>query len=129
MAFGILAGVTASLVGVFSMDRLTKHRKVAMTFFNAGLYCILFFTIAIFAQPANARVVPLGINAIGILAISSFSGLLVMVYSKTNRHDDPNYILDPNHFPERPEIWRTPILEWSIFFLVNAWFVAAALLS
>jgi hypothetical protein len=111
------------------MDRLTKHRKVAMTFFNAGLYCILFFTIAIFGQPANARVVPLGINVIGILAISSFSGFLVTVYSKTNRHDDPNYILDPNHFNERPEIWRTPILEWSIFFLVNAWFVTAALFT
>jgi hypothetical membrane protein len=130
-AFGLVAGVAAALVGVFSMERLTPHRRAAMTFFHSGLYCIIFYTIAIFAQPAAARVVPLGLNIVGILAIGSFGTFLLLLYAKpkTDETQPPNYILDPNVMPDRPRFWRTPILEWCIFFSIQIWFVAAAFLS
>ncbi len=131
-AFGIAAGVAASLVGVFSMERLTPHRRAAMTFFHSGLYCIIFYTTAIFAQPAAERAVPLTLNIAGLLAIGSFSAFLLLVYAKPKPKEDaeqtPNYILDPNAMPERPRFWRTPILEWCVFFSIQIWFVAAAFL-
>ena len=40
---GMVSGVAAAMVGVYSMERLTPHRKAAMTFFHSGLYSILFF--------------------------------------------------------------------------------------
>ena len=128
-AFGVVACIAASLVGVFSMDRLSRHRRAAMTFFHSGLYCIIFYTLAIFFQPEGARVIPLGLNFVGFLAIASFSTFLVTVYSKSNKDKQPNYILDPNAPPERPRVWRTAILEWCIFFSIQVWFVAAALFS
>jgi hypothetical membrane protein len=128
-AFGVVACVSASLVGVFSMDRLTRHRRAAMTFFHSGLWCIVFFTVAIFAQPAADRVIPLGLNIAGLLAIASFSTFLVLIYSKPAKNETQNYILDPNALPDRPRIWRTANLEWCIFFTIQVWFVAAALLS
>ena len=128
-AFGVVACVSASMVGVFSMDRLTSHRRAAMTFFHSGLWTIVFYTIAIFAQPATDRVIPLGLNIAGLLAIASFSMFLVLIYSKPRKSESQNYILDPNALPDRPRIWRTAILEWCIFFTIQAWFVAAAFLS
>lgn len=126
---GMVSGVAASMVGIFSMERLTPHRKAAMTFFHSGLYSIIFFTIAIFAQPAGERAVPLGVNIFGLLAIGSFSSFLVLVYSKPRKNENANYILDPNALPERPRIWKTAILEWCIFFSIQAWFIAAAMLT
>lgn len=128
-AFGVVACVAASLVGIFSMDRLTPHRRAAMTFFHCGLYSIIFYTVAIFLQPVGARIIPLGLNIVGLLAIVSFSSFLLTVYSKPHKEKQPNYILDPNAPPERPRVWRTAILEWCIFFSIQAWFVAAALFS
>jgi hypothetical membrane protein len=128
-SFGVVACVAASLVGVFSMDRLNRHRKAAMTFFHSGLWCILFFTLAIFSQPVGGRRIPLGLNIVGLLAIASFGSFLLTVYSKPNNVSQPNYILDPNAPPERPKVWRTAILEWCIFFTIQAWFLMAALLS
>jgi hypothetical membrane protein len=127
--FGVVACVAASLVGVFSMDHLTRHRRAAMTFFHSGLWCIVFFTIAVFIQPAGLRVIPLAVNFVGLLAIASFSAFLMVVYSKPDPNHTSNYILDPNALPNRPRVWRTAILEWCIFFTIQAWFVAAAILS
>jgi hypothetical membrane protein len=125
---GMVSGVAAAMVGVYSMERLTPHRKAAMTFFHSGLYSILFFTAAIFAQPAGERAIPLGLNIAGLAAIASFSAFLIKVYSKTDKNENPNYILDPNALPQRPRVWWTAILEWGIFFSIQAWFITAAIL-
>lgn len=127
--FGLIAAASATLVGVFSMERLTPHRRAAMTFFRSGLLTVLFFTIAIFAQPTGARGIPLGLNIIGIAALSSYSAFLLTVRSKTDKDENPNYILDPQQQPESPRVWRSAVLEWCIFFFTLLWFVMAGVYS
>src|SRR5512133_624063 len=75
-AFGLIAAICASMVGVFSMERLTPHRRAAMTFFRSGLLTVLFYTIAIFTQSGEQRLIPLGLNIVGLLALASYSAFL-----------------------------------------------------
>ncbi len=128
MAAGLLAAVSSILVGVFSMDRLEPHRKAAMTFFRSGLVTVLFFTIAVFVQPAGQRVIPLAVNIFGILAIVSYSAFLVIVSQKTDKKGQENYLLDPTEKKVRPRFWRTPFLEWMLFFATIAWFLCVSLI-
>ncbi|MDO9121873.1 MAG: DUF998 domain-containing protein [Anaerolineaceae bacterium] len=128
MAAGLLAAVSSILVGVFSMDRLEPHRKAAMTFFRSGLVTVLFFTIAVFVQPAEQRVIPMAVNFFGILAIASYSAFLVIVSKKTNKKGQENYLLDPTEKKTRPRFWRTPFLEWMLFFATIAWFLCVSLI-
>jgi hypothetical protein len=128
MAAGLLAAISSILVGVFSMDRLEPHRKAAMTFFRSGLVTVLFFTIAVFVQPAGQRVIPLAVNIFGILAIVSYSAFLVIVSQKTDKKGQENYLLDPTEKKVRPLFWRTPFLEWMLFFATIAWFLCVSLI-
>lgn len=128
MAAGLLAAVSSILVGVFSMDRLEPHRKAAMTFFRSGLVTVLFFTIAVFVQSAGQRVIPLAVNIFGILAIISYSAFLVIVSQKTDKKGQENYLLDPTEKKVRPRFWRTPFLEWMLFFATIAWFLCVSLI-
>ncbi|PKN97612.1 MAG: hypothetical protein CVU42_15070 [Chloroflexi bacterium HGW-Chloroflexi-4] len=128
MAAGLLAALSSILVGVFSMDRLEPHRKAAMTFFRSGLVTVLFFTIAVFVQPVGERVIPLAVNIFGIIAIASYSAFLVIVSKKTNKKGQENYLLDPTEKKARPRFWRTPFLEWLLFFATIAWFLCVSLI-
>ncbi len=128
MAAGLLAAVSSILVGVFSMDRLEPHRKAAMTFFRSGLVTVLFFTIAVFVQPSGLRVIPMAVNIFGILAIISSSAFLVIVSQKTDKNGQENYLLDPTEKKVRPRFWRTPFLEWMLFFTTIAWFLCVSLI-
>ena len=127
--FGLVAAISATLVGVFSMERLTPHRRAAMTFFRSGLLTVLFFTIAIFTQSGEQRLIPLGLNIIGIIALASYSTFLLTVRNKMDKHENPNYILDPQQQPDRPRVWRSAVLEWGIFFSTLIWFVMAGVYS
>ncbi|MHB8087387.1 MAG: DUF998 domain-containing protein [Anaerolineaceae bacterium] len=128
MAAGLLAAISSILVGVFSMDRLEPHRKAAMTFFRSGLVTVLFFTIAVFVQPPGERVIPLAVNIFGIIAIASYSAFLVIVSKKTDKKGQENYLLDPAEKKIRPRFWRTPFLEWMLFFATIAWFLCVSLI-
>ncbi|MBA4376642.1 MAG: hypothetical protein C0401_10790 [Anaerolinea sp.] len=127
MSAGLLAAVSSILVGIFSMDRLTPHRRAAMTFFRSGLVTVVFFTIAVFAQPAGHRTIPLVVNMFGIIAIISYAAFLAIVGRKMDTNNQPNYILDPSVMPERPKFWRTAFLEWMLFFSTIAWFLLVSL--
>jgi hypothetical membrane protein len=128
-AFGLVAAISATLVGVYSMERLTPHRRAAMTFFRSGLLTVLFFTIAIFTQSGEQKLFPMGLNIIGIIALASYSTFLLTVRNKMDKDENPNYILDPQQQPNRPRVWRSAVLEWSIFFFTLLWFVMAGVYS
>jgi len=128
MAAGLLAALSSIFVGLFSMERLTPHRVAAMTFFRSGLVTVIFFTVAVFAQPAADRVIPLAVNIFGIIAIASYSAFLVIVSQKTNKKGEENYLLDPKEKKIRPKFWRTAFLEWMLFFATIAWFLSVSLL-
>ena len=73
MAAGIWAGVSCSLVGVFPMNRMEPHIKVAMSFFRSGLVTILLFGLAILFQPAGKQVVPLWVTLFSLLGVLVYS--------------------------------------------------------
>ncbi|MCX6056313.1 MAG: DUF998 domain-containing protein [Chloroflexi bacterium] len=125
---GVIAALSSIFVGVFSMDRLTPHRRAAMLFFRSGLFTVIFFTIAVFAQSATQRTIPLVVNVFGIIAILAYGSFLVIVSQKTDKDNQPNYILDPLAMPDRPRFWRTPFLEWLLFFSTIGWFLVVSLI-
>jgi hypothetical membrane protein len=127
--FGLAAAISATLVGVFSMERLTPHRRAAMTFFRSGLLTVLFFTIAVFTQSGEQKIIPPSLNIIGIIALACYSTFLLTVRNKMDKNEKPNYILDPQQQPDRPLVWRSAVLEWSIFFSTLVWFVMAGVYS
>ena len=127
MAAGLLAAGASVLVGIYSMERLEPHRKAAMTFFRSGLLTIIFFTVAVFRQPASQQVIPLFVNGVGLLAIAAYASFLVIVSRKTNKKGEENYILDPSVNKTRPRFWITAFLEWTLFFATIAWFLCVSL--
>ena len=42
---GLITGVSAAMVGVFPMNNIQPHIKVAMLFFNMGLFTMTIFAI------------------------------------------------------------------------------------
>lgn len=128
MAAGVIASVASVFVGIFSMERLAPHRVAAMTFFRMGLITIVAFTLAVFLQPSEARTISLGVNIIGIIAIASYSAFLFIVRQKTDKKGDENYLLDPTEKKQRPHFWRTPFLEWVLFFATIGWFFCVSLI-
>jgi hypothetical protein len=128
MAAGIIAALSSSFVGIFPMSNLDPHRVAAMTFFRTGLLTVLLFTIAIFAQPAGERAIPLVVNVFGVLSILTYALFLALVGRKMDRNNNPNYILDPNAMPDRPRFWRTAFLEWMVFFTTILWFLVVSII-
>ena len=128
MAAGECSAVSSIFVGIYSMDRLEPHRRAAMTFFRSGLVTVVFFTVAVFLQPAGSRVIPLAVNIFGVIAILSYSAFLLIVRQKNDRHGEENYLLDPSEKKARPRFWRTPFLEWMLFFATIAWFLSVSLI-
>ncbi|MDX9954273.1 MAG: DUF998 domain-containing protein [Anaerolineae bacterium] len=127
---GLIAGVGAALacaaVGVFPMNRLAPHAKAAFTFFRLGLVTIVLFSIAIFAQPAGNRIVPLAANIFGALATLSYAAFLGLVTQKT-RSRESSEALNPEAITERPRVWHLVILEWAIYTTTQLWFLGVAL--
>ena len=128
MAAGVIASISSIFVGIFSMERLEPHRVAAMTFFRMGLITILALTVAVFLQPSEARAIPLEINIIGVIAIISYSVFLLIVRQKTDKNGEENYLLDPTEKKQRPHFWRTPFMEWMLFFATIGWFLCVSLI-
>ena len=116
-AVGAFAAISCSLVGVFSMNNMALHTKVAMSFFNGGLVAILIFTLIILFDKQKLFSKWLAIP--GALTVLSFA-LFLELPKLTNQEKAVN--LDPSTMI-RPEFWLTPILEWSILFTIIAWIV------
>lgn len=128
MAAGLVASISSIFVGIFSMERLNPHRVAAMTFFRSGLLTVLFFTLAVFLQPAGQHTLPLAVNVFGVIAIISYAVFLIIVSKKTDKNGEENYLLDPAEKKSRPRFWRTPFLEWMLFFSTIAWFLCVSLI-
>jgi hypothetical protein len=89
---------------------------------------VVFFTLAVFLQPAEKQVIPLAVNIFGIFAIISYTAFLIIVRQKTDKKGQENYLLDPTEKKTRPRFWRTPFLEWMLFFATVDWFLCVSLI-
>jgi len=91
-----------------------------------GLATILFFTIAIFIQPAGQEVVPRAANIFSGLGVLAYSAFLIQA-GRMPVVDASNEILNPSALPERPRFWLLAILEWAIFITTMLWFLGVSL--
>ncbi len=111
---GIVSGIACSLVGVFPMDNMSMHVKVAMIFFRGGLIAILLFTsIIVFDKQKKISrwmVIPCIIT---VLAFASFLYLPKIL--------EPGVGVTLSIPAVRPAFWLNPSLEWLVFFTVLAW--------
>jgi hypothetical membrane protein len=121
-AAGTLAGLvsTASVacVGFFPMNHLAPHITAAMTFFRSGLLTVLLSGIAIQRQRPGRRAVDRRANIAGVVAVLAFAAFLLWMQLQTGGTSGfhEGVILD------RPAVWPSAILEWSILVAMVAWF-------
>ena len=123
LAAGIVTAVSIALVGVFPMNRLTPHIRAAVTYFRFGLVMVLFFTIAIAAQPETPPLLPRLIALVGLPAVASYAYFLL--YSRVS-YAAPENPLDTKLQKARPRVWRMAAAEWAIFITTVPWFLAVA---
>jgi hypothetical protein len=127
MAAGTGAAVFCSLVGVYPMNNLTPHIRVAVWFFRTGLLTLLFFSLAILLQPTANRSIPLYTVGFGLTGVSCYAAFLILLMRKPAAVDETAAPLDPQAIPERPHFWLSAALEWTVFFTTILWFMSIAL--
>lgn len=126
---GMIAGISCAMVGIFPMNHMNQHSFVAMTYFRAGLLTVLLYTIAVFVQPADGRVLPLYVNIFSLLAFLSY-GLFILLVDRAGKQKNSNdTVLDTSEIVGRKKFWIIPFLEWLVFFTTLLWFLAVALVG
>jgi hypothetical protein len=126
MVAGIGTAVTCMLVSVFPLDQLERHLRAASSFFQSGLVTVILFTSAIWLQPAEAAVIPKGVDIIGVFSAISYS-LFLLFSVRALPGTEKTDLLITDIFEHRPRFWIVPILERLVFISTVAWFLGLAL--
>ncbi|MDH7487924.1 MAG: DUF998 domain-containing protein [Anaerolineae bacterium] len=123
-AIGLITGVSGALVGIFPMNNLAPHARVAMTFFNMGLVATLLFSLYI--ALSRQRRLPRWMLAPGLLATAFFvafvfyphpTGSGTMTIEETTRR----------LMETRPMVWPMAILEWGMLISILVWALVVSL--
>ncbi len=123
---GLVAAVSVACVGFFPMNDLQPHIAAAMTFFRSGLLTVLLFGIAIQRQrpapmvgqrPAR-RAIDRRANVAGIVAVLAFAVFLLRMQLQPGGASG----FHEGAIVDRPAVWPSAILEWSILVAMVAWF-------
>jgi hypothetical membrane protein len=129
-AAGTLAGLVAAAavagVGFFPMNDLPPHIAAAMTFFRSGLLTVLLFGIAIQRQRPDPmvgqlhrrRAVDRRANVASLVAVLAFAVFLLWMQLQPGGASG----FHGGVIVDRPALWPSAILEWSIFVAMVAWF-------
>jgi hypothetical membrane protein len=115
---GLVSAVSVACVGVFPMNNLAPHIASAMMFFRSGLVTVLLFGIAIQRQRPDRRAIDRRANIAGIATLLAFAGFLVWIELQPGGSAD----FQASQFINRPAVWVSAILEWSVLATIIAWF-------
>ncbi len=113
-AIGVYAAVNASLVGVFPMNNIEPHTKVAMAFFQYGQYTLVLYTFYILLSRQGKLPRWTAISA--LLSAASFIAFLRVAGAEGLSEAESSLA----EFV-RPDFWWMPTLEWAVFFTLIAW--------
>jgi len=123
---GLWTGISCLLVGVYPMNNLTPHSRVATAYFRGGLVTVLLFTLAIFFQTPGPLVISRWANLAGLAAILSYATFIGL--SDRQKPDDDT--AQPDREPvvrERLRFSLIPALEWLVFITTMLWFLVITL--
>jgi hypothetical protein len=122
---GLWTGIACLLVGVYPMNNLTPHSRVATAYFRGGLVTVLLFTLAIFFQ-TGPLVISRWANLAGLAAVLSYAAFIVL----SDRQKPDDEAAQPDSEPvvkERPRFSLIPALEWVVFISTILWFLVITL--
>jgi hypothetical protein len=126
MVAGFWTAISCLLVGVFPMNNLEPHIKVAQSYFRGGLVMVILFTIAILAQPVETETVSKFASIPGFAAILAFATFVIILPAMQGGEAAADF--DPQNMPERPRFWLVAAVEWLVFFTTMVWFLVVAVL-
>lgn len=118
---GMIAAGGSLFVGIFPMNQIKPHTKAAMIYFRAGLATVFLFSIAILAQPAETRTIPLYTLVIGVIAFFAYSSFLVQIGKSVKNQQDNAF--DTSEIHSRRAFWWMPFLEWMVVIFTILWFL------
>ena len=116
-AFGLLgavAGVAASLVGVFPLDQVEGHQAAAFTFFNLGWIAIILASVDILVHPD--RRFPFRTGIAGLIAAAGFVGF---IWAYAVASSGSSRTLEP--VANRPDLDVVAAFEWAAILGTIAW--------
>jgi hypothetical membrane protein len=121
---GTVTSISGALVGIFPMDNLEPHFRVAMTFFYMGLMITIVFSVyVLFLDRRN--LFNRWLSVPGLLSAAAFFYFLFMT--------DP---IVPEESPieglfraleNRPNIWETAVFEWVVVFTILGWILSLSI--
>lgn len=117
--FGIISGLSGSLVGIFPLNNLLPHLVVAMLFFYSSMCSIGLFSVWMISNSKNwaDKVIALW----GMIAVICFIAFL------WNTIQNKEQILAViKNSARRPDIWWSAILEWLVFIGFQTWTIVVS---
>ena len=122
---GLWTGIACLLVGVYPMNNLTPHSRVATAYFRGGLVTVLLFTLAIFFQ-AGPLAISRWANLAGLATVLCYATFIAL----SDRRKPEVETTQPESEPvvkERPRFNLIPALEWLVFITTILWFLVITL--
>lgn len=121
---GLVTGVSGALVGIFPMNNLVPHARVAMMFFNMGLVATLLFSLYVLFS--RQRRFPKWMLAPGLLATAFFVAFLFYPQPATSGSIDIGEATR-QLMANRPAVWPMAILEWGVLISILVWALVVSL--
>jgi hypothetical membrane protein len=104
-AVGILAAISAILVGFFPINHGSVHKTVSIFFFWGALVAIIIFNLTIATD--SKRRISRWLVVPGFISFALFTLLILALRASPT----PTAVLDPG-LAVRPTVWMIAILEW-----------------
>ena len=120
---GMIAGLFASLIGIFTMNNVNPHITVAFGFFFCGMLSILLFSIAMYHD--KHKLFPRGLSLVGFAIFVCFIVFLFNPFDTSAINFADSFTVENIAKLEtiRPEIWGIAILEWLSVLSVTFWII------
>lgn len=121
---GVITGVSGALVGIFPMNNLVPHARVAMLFFDMGLVATLLFSL--YVAFSRQRKFPRWMLIPGLLATAFF---VAFVFYPQPAGSGSLDIMEATRrlMESRPAVWPLAILEWGVLLSILVWALVVSL--
>lgn len=125
IAAGVAAAVSLAFVGVFPLNRIGRHRVVAVAFFRAGLAAVLLDVLTMWTQPVAPA--PAAIDVVGLVAVASYALFLILIATRVKQGAGAAsaiHLLAERARIDRPRFWSIPAVEWLVFISTIGWCIS-----